>query len=574
MTNLTALFLSNTQLSGSIPAELGNLTNLTELFLSYNQLSGSIPAELGDLTNLEQLSLNSNQLSGSIPAELVNLTNLGSLNLGENQLSGSISAELGKLSDLGRLELAENQLSGSIPAELGDLTNLTSLILDSNQLSGSIPAELGNISSLHDLYLNNNQLSGSIPVSFASSHIRKFTYFNTTICVPNNDIIHDWLDRIYNHGAGLECDQATGLISGKVTGQSNDPHPNISVTLYQDFSSGGFDFDYALIDNVETDAYGYYQFDGLGNGEYILRFRDPSGTYSTEYYNNQFTIDDAESVTVTLGNTINVDAVLDDLTTTPPVAEVTAGSGSITPNPADGSSIVNMPRGNATDINVSMAATCDDNSTPSAVFLRIKNANQEYGSYANLSMIQDSGNDYVVTVPIGIITFSNNTFTVRVVCAEGDERTLVATVRLYDPMGIIRDEFTGEPIEGAKVFLFRVPDWYPKTGSDDDRANTCQSNRSKSADASWNQSAPTELGVWVDPVVKAISPETAVQLTDNEGYYGWDVSIGCWYVIVEAVGYKPMVSPVVGVHPAVTDLHLQLEPYVYNNHIFLPTINR
>ena len=53
--------------------------HVTELNLDFNQLSGSIPAELGDLSNLTDLLLNRNQLSGSIPVELGNLSNLGSL---------------------------------------------------------------------------------------------------------------------------------------------------------------------------------------------------------------------------------------------------------------------------------------------------------------------------------------------------------------------------------------------------------------------------------------------------------------------------------------------------------------
>ena len=61
------------QLSGSIPAELGNLTNLKFLFLNDNQLSGSIPAELGNLTNLDFLDLWGNQLSGAVPVTLLQL---------------------------------------------------------------------------------------------------------------------------------------------------------------------------------------------------------------------------------------------------------------------------------------------------------------------------------------------------------------------------------------------------------------------------------------------------------------------------------------------------------------------
>ncbi len=161
--HLTRLDLWVNQLSGSIPAELGNLTNLQNLGLNYNQLTGSIPAELGNLTNLQQLYLNQNQLSGSIPSELGNLTNLQKLYLEHNQLSGSIPSELGNLTNLTLLSLWDNQLTGIVPPELGNLTNLQNLGFNYNQVTGPIPPELGNLTNLQQLYLDNNQLSGSIP---------------------------------------------------------------------------------------------------------------------------------------------------------------------------------------------------------------------------------------------------------------------------------------------------------------------------------------------------------------------------------------------------------------------------
>jgi len=163
LTNLVFLSLNNNSLSGSIPTELGNLTKVTVLYLGNNSLTGSIPAELGNLTNVTDLSLNFNSLTGNVPSELGNLTNLTSLDISINSLSGSIPAELGNLTNLTGLSLAYNSLTGSIPAELGNLTNLTSLSFNNNSLSGGIPAELGNLTNLTYLFLDNNSLTGSIP---------------------------------------------------------------------------------------------------------------------------------------------------------------------------------------------------------------------------------------------------------------------------------------------------------------------------------------------------------------------------------------------------------------------------
>ena len=175
LTDLIILDLGHNQLTGAIPAELGSLVNLTSLGLSANRrwdfesgsfkggLEGSIPAELGNLAALESLDLYHNQLTGAIPAELGRLANLTSLSLGFNQLTGSIPAPLAGLANLEALNLINNRLSGAIPAELSDLANLVALSLTGNQLTGPIPAALGNLSNLSSLDLYANQLTGPIP---------------------------------------------------------------------------------------------------------------------------------------------------------------------------------------------------------------------------------------------------------------------------------------------------------------------------------------------------------------------------------------------------------------------------
>ena len=163
LANLTSLQLSGNQLDGEIPPELGQLANLTYLQLSGNQLDGEIPPQLGQLTNLTYLWLEGNQLDGEIPPELGQLANLTSLQLGENQLKGAIPTELGQLTKLISLWLGENQLAGAIPTELSQLANLTSLWLGGNQLDGKIPPELGQLTNLTSLQLNENRLTGEIP---------------------------------------------------------------------------------------------------------------------------------------------------------------------------------------------------------------------------------------------------------------------------------------------------------------------------------------------------------------------------------------------------------------------------
>ena len=54
--------------------EVYSVEDTDSLDLSNNQLTGSIPPEIGNLTNLEYLYLYNNQLTGVIPESICNLT--------------------------------------------------------------------------------------------------------------------------------------------------------------------------------------------------------------------------------------------------------------------------------------------------------------------------------------------------------------------------------------------------------------------------------------------------------------------------------------------------------------------
>ncbi|XP_010429540.1 PREDICTED: leucine-rich repeat receptor-like protein kinase PEPR2 [Camelina sativa] len=82
--------LSSNELSGVIPAELGDLPQLRVMNLSHNFLSSSIPSNFSKLKDIESLDLSHNKLQGSIPQQLTSLTSLAVFDVSYNNLSGIV----------------------------------------------------------------------------------------------------------------------------------------------------------------------------------------------------------------------------------------------------------------------------------------------------------------------------------------------------------------------------------------------------------------------------------------------------------------------------------------------------
>jgi hypothetical protein len=135
---------------------------VVKIDLRGKRLTGSVPAELGQLVALQWLDLNNNRLNGSVPEALGQLAAMKWLRLNGNQLTGEVPADLGQLAALEQLRLNNNQQTGEVPAALGDLVALEVLSLANNQLTGEAPAALGRLAALEQLYLNNNQLTGEV----------------------------------------------------------------------------------------------------------------------------------------------------------------------------------------------------------------------------------------------------------------------------------------------------------------------------------------------------------------------------------------------------------------------------
>ena len=204
------LSLTSNDLSGPIPAALGDLSRLEQLDLRRNRLSGPIPATLASLPNLEQLDLERNALTGAIPEGLGGLSNLERLVLRRNSLYGPVPVALGNLSNLTVLDLSENALTGPVPEALGGLSNLDRLALGRNDFSGPVPGALGSLSQLTWLDLGENwNLSGSLPAGLRLPGLRRLDIWRTQTCAPA--AWQDWVQTISFFG--VRCTQAEEAVT-------------------------------------------------------------------------------------------------------------------------------------------------------------------------------------------------------------------------------------------------------------------------------------------------------------------------------------------------------------------------
>lgn len=128
-----------------------------------------------------QLTLNSNNLTGPLPADIGNLSRLAELQLDNNNLTGTIPVEIGNLTLIEILFLDDNNFQGTIPEELGNLAMMNTLYLDNNQLTGAIPNSFSNLTNLFKFDIFNNSIDSIPDLNMLFLQPNKFRVYNNKL---------------------------------------------------------------------------------------------------------------------------------------------------------------------------------------------------------------------------------------------------------------------------------------------------------------------------------------------------------------------------------------------------------
>jgi len=181
LTGLEELHLESNNIT-SIPEEIGSLTAMTEFWIGWNPLT-SVPESFGNLSSLEQVHLGFTTL-GSLPETFGNLTNLDWLALGDAALN-SLPQSFGNLTSLKTCFIWGNNLT-ELPENIGECVNMKYFNMKDNQIT-SLPESFGNMTQLYELWADNNLLT-ELPESFGNLESLFYLHINNNLLssLPEN----------------------------------------------------------------------------------------------------------------------------------------------------------------------------------------------------------------------------------------------------------------------------------------------------------------------------------------------------------------------------------------------------
>ncbi|KAI3981032.1 hypothetical protein MKX01_036578 [Papaver californicum] len=166
---LVILSLLANNVKGIFPSEIADIVTLEHLLVTDNQLEGPIPPELGKLTRLKTLVLSGNNFTGTLPSTFANLKNITDFRIAGTSFSGEIPDFIGNWTQLVRLDMRGTSMEGPIPSTIFYLKNLTTLRVSDLKGPNMPFPDLRDMSSMQQLELRNCLIHGSIASNIVES---------------------------------------------------------------------------------------------------------------------------------------------------------------------------------------------------------------------------------------------------------------------------------------------------------------------------------------------------------------------------------------------------------------------
>jgi Leucine-rich repeat (LRR) protein len=202
--NIIEIVLSNMNLDGELPIELGNFSVLALLDIDSNNVYGGIPDSISSLSSLQVLRLGSNRLDAADAVEVngyyVDLSNnmltgpvssltfnsnIMYLNLSNNAITGPLNF-LGRLVGLQVIDVSNNSFTGTVPSSLSLLSNVTYFLAASNRVNDTATSAINAFSKsdISYLSLSSNALHGCMPVNLSVFSRLEYLDFswNSIVC--------------------------------------------------------------------------------------------------------------------------------------------------------------------------------------------------------------------------------------------------------------------------------------------------------------------------------------------------------------------------------------------------------
>ena len=167
MEKLVSFYLTNNKPAWSLSPQIAGWTELKDLYIDQNpNLTGTLPKELGQLKKLVNINISQTGISGEIPAEMSGCSLLANLMAYKTQLTG-IPDNFDKWPSLKIIQLYSIPgLKGSLPASVGRCEKVTSVWFYDCNFTGNIPESWGSLpSTCNQLRIQDNQLSGVVPAA-------------------------------------------------------------------------------------------------------------------------------------------------------------------------------------------------------------------------------------------------------------------------------------------------------------------------------------------------------------------------------------------------------------------------